>query len=333
MKKIVVDLLNNDGGEEALIEASLKFAFENKDYFLYLVGHEELIKKINTKKVGNIQIFNSTNLIHIESSPREVLRQESSMLEAFNVLKNEDADAIISSGDSGAFTSLSFFKIERLHPEIKPAFMPVMATVNEGQKMLLLDAGANLDVTSETLINWAKIATLYYKLLIENKEKITVGLLNIGSEDYKGSLLNQETNKNFKISKNNFIYEGFLEPDDAIKGKVDIVVTNGISGNIFLKTMESSFLNVLKLLKGIFYKNLKNKFAALLLKKDLKKFKERYDYRNTGGAYIAGLNKVVVKAHGSSDSLAFYSALQQVKNAIEKNLTEVLKKEIEAWND
>ncbi|AZG68539.1 phosphate acyltransferase PlsX [Mycoplasma struthionis] len=324
MKTIVFDLLNVDNGELEAIKAAKEFLKENKDYYLYLVGNQELIKKELKGFENQIEIINSDKIAHKVLSVRDALKEESSMLTAFEIL-NEKADAILSSGDSGSFITLSTLKVKRLPGISRPAFMPIMPSSQENN-FLLLDAGANIDIKANYLVEWASVAKEYFEILF-NKKRPKVAILNIGTEDYKGKEEHKEANEILKANNQDFDYLGFVEPKNPLNGEVDILLADGYAGNIFLKTMESSFLGVAKRLKKMLLRNFKTKIAALILKKDLKAFKKRYDYRYVGGAYIIGLNKVVVKAHGSSDALAFYSALNQIKIALDHDLINKLNKE------
>ncbi|WP_330463310.1 phosphate acyltransferase PlsX [Metamycoplasma gateae] len=337
MKRIVFDVLNNDGGIVNAVYAALTFKSKNKDYELALVGDKKIIvDTINSSSFSLTEddfiIIDSSDLVHIDNNPRDVLKRSSSMLDTFKYLKENDFDAILSSGDSGALLTLSTLLIKRLPNVVRPAFMPILPTLVEDKNTLLLDAGANIETSPEYLNSWAIVATEYYKLIF-NKENPTVGLLNIGTEEYKGSANIKEAFSKLKDNKKISFY-GFIEPKNAIAGDVDIILAEGQSGNIFLKTLESSFLGFGKLLKSIIHKNIKTKIGGLLLKKDLKKFKERFDYRNVGGAFIIGLDKIVVKAHGGSDEIAFENALNQIKFLLDKeNFINNIAKNLEGGGD
>ncbi|ACF07493.1 fatty acid/phospholipid synthesis protein PlsX [Metamycoplasma arthritidis] len=327
-KKIIFDLLNSDGGETLAILAAKKFAHENPNYKLLLVGNQESINNIFKNNLPeNIEIVHSPKLLHKTDNPREILREESSMLSAFNLLKEDKGSAILSSGDSGSFLTLSALKVNRISGVLRPSFMPIMPSTNGGH-FLLTDVGANVDVKPEYLVEWAKIAVEYHKLFFKTEGKQKLAILNIGTEDYKGPEVSREANKMLMESKNSFDYIGFIEPRDIIDGKADIVISDGYAGNIFLKTMESSFLAFGKMLKSAIHKNIITKIGGLLLKKPLKAIKNKFDYHTVGGAFIIGPNKVVVKAHGSSDELAFYSALKQIKRALDENIIEKVERAI-----
>ena len=333
MKKIIFDLLNNDGGELEAIKAAKKFAIENPNYYLILVGNEKNITSIiDINKVKNIEIFQSDSITHKVDNFRELLRQKSSMLDSFNLMETKNADGLLSSGDSGAFISIATLKIKRLNGVSRPAFMPIIPSILNSN-FFLLDVGANLEIKPNYLFEWAIIANIFYSTLYGNKVN-NFGILNIGTEDYKGLPILKEANELIKnqAKEIGFNYKGFVEPSDLIEGKVNVALSDGYAGNIFLKTLESSFMNFGKLFKNILLLNLKNKIAGLLIKKDLIKLKKKFDYRNTGGAFIVGLEKVIVKAHGRSDEIAFYNALNQIKIALENNVVDIIKNKLDSFN-
>ena len=333
MKKIIFDLLNNDGGELEAIKAAKKFAIENPNYYLILVGNEKNITSIiDINKVKNIEIFQSNSITHKVDNFRELLRQKSSMLDSFDLMERKNADGLLSSGDSGAFISIATLKIKRLNGVSRPAFMPIIPSILNSN-FFLLDVGANLEIKPNYLFEWAIIANIFYSTLYGNKVN-NFGILNIGTEDYKGLPILKEANELIKnqAKEIGFNYKGFVEPSDLIEGKVNVALSDGYAGNIFLKTLESSFINFGKLFKNILLLNLKNKIAGLLIKKDLIKLKKKFDYRNTGGAFIVGLEKVIVKAHGRSDEIAFYNALNQIKIALENNVVDIIKNKLDSFN-
>ncbi|TPE57717.1 phosphate acyltransferase PlsX [[Mycoplasma] falconis] len=332
-KRIVFDVLNNDNGQIKAIQAAKKFISENPDYQLILVGDANVINKELGEFKNNIEVVDNNFIVSIKESPRDVLRQKSSMSEAFEILAEDKADAILSSGDSGAYITLSSLKVKRLNGISRPAFMPIVPSLSL-KNFLLLDCGANINIKEEFFLEWAKVASVYYKLINNSDETPKIGLLNLGTEDYKGDEVHKAANnllKNYETDQ--FNYYGFIEPGQAISGDFQIVLADGYGGNIFLKTMENTFSGFGKLLKNIIYKNLFTKISGLWLKPGLRKMKNRYDYRNTGGAYIVGLNKVVVKAHGGSDEIAFYNALNQVKKALENDVINKLQQNLGQDNE
>ena len=238
MKKIIFDLLNNDGGELEAIKAAKKFSIENPNYYLILVGNEKNITSIiDINKVKNIEIFQSDSITHKVDNFRELLRQKSSMLDSFDLMERKNADGLLSSGDSGAFISIATLKIKRLNGVSRPAFMPIIPSILNSN-FFLLDVGANLEIKPNYLFEWAIIANIFYSTLYGNKVN-NFGILNIGTEDYKGLPILKEANELIKnqAKEIGFNYKGFVEPSDLIEGKVNVALSDGYAGNIFLKTL------------------------------------------------------------------------------------------------
>ncbi|MBU4691137.1 phosphate acyltransferase PlsX [Mycoplasma zalophi] len=334
MKKIVVDTLNNDNGSKYAIKASYKWALENPDYTLILFGNNKDLQELNINLPKNVIFNHSPFIVTKTQNLREILKNPSSMLEATEFTKTNDVDALLSSGDSGSLVTITTLKLQRLQGVSRPAFMPLMPKKNGGQ-FLLLDVGANIETKTEYLVQWSKIATIFYKSLF-NKNNPQLALLNIGTEDYKGQTIQQEAHYILKNSKNLFQYAGFIEPNQILNGDVDVVVSDGYAGNILLKSMEGAFSTFFILLKDAFLASWINKLAALLLKKELRKIKNKFDYKQVGAATIIGFNKIVAKAHGRSDENAFYGALNQLKQIIEAQTIEKIQvhlSEIEENNE
>ena len=258
MKKIVVDLLNNDNGEIEAIKAVNRFANENKNYTFYIVGTKQNIDQYLDKKLTNVVVKNNNEIVSkLSENIREILSKNSSMLESFEILNDENADGILSSGDSGSFITMATLKIRRIKNITRPAFMPIVPSQKDNHKYLLLDAGANLNIKEEYLLHWGLIATEFYKLLF-NKQTIKLGILNIGTEQYKGieTVKNSYTLFDKKLMDENSIdFVGFIEPKNIIQGDVDVALADGYAGNLFLKTLESSFMTFAKILKNIFLFN------------------------------------------------------------------------------
>ncbi|MDC8937199.1 phosphate acyltransferase PlsX [Metamycoplasma hyosynoviae] len=328
-KKIIFDVMNSDNGEICAIQAANKFAKEFPNYTLVLVGNQETINNNIDKRLKNLEVVNSSKVVKkATANIRELLREESSMLTSFEEL-NKGADAILSSGDSGAFTIISSLKIKRLDGIERPAFMPIIPSANPEKNFLLLDAGANVEIKSTNIVEWAELANVVFKNLFSKNDFVKVGILNIGTENYKGISAIKEANELIISAKNlDYEYLGFVEPNNVINGESDVVLADGYAGNIFLKTYESATKSMASIFKKAFMKNLKTKIGALLLRKELNKIKTRYDYRNIGGAFIIGLEKIIVKAHGSSDEVAFYGALNQIRFGLENNLIDKIKEKL-----
>ncbi|QJG67241.1 phosphate acyltransferase PlsX [Mycoplasma phocoenae] len=325
MKTIVFDILNNDNGSSQALAAAVQFAKENNNYKLKLFGDSTQIKDVQLP--DNIEFVHSPNLLKKTENLRDVLRTNSSMLDAIKALSEPDHVAILSSGDSGSYLTMATLKIKRLNNISRPAFMPLIPKRKDGS-FLLLDVGANLEVKANYLTEWAKLGSLFYSTM-NNTQKPSVALMNIGTEDYKGLESHKEANLILKQNKN-INYLGFIEPKDIFdkQKNIDVVVCDGYAGNMILKTMETSFLTMGRLIKEAILSTFVSKIGGLLIKKSIKKLGKKFDYRNVGAAYVIGLEKIVLKAHGGSDKKAFLGALNQIKIAIESNVIEKMKQEL-----
>ncbi|MDJ1645776.1 phosphate acyltransferase PlsX [Mycoplasma sp. M5725] len=327
MKKIAFDIMGNDKGILPAIQASVQFVEQNPTFEIILVGNEDEINKHYKKKLNNIKIKDSKITLKFTQQFRSVLNQSSSMIDAIKMVKNDEADAVLSCGDSGMYLASSTFLIGRMPNISRPAFMPFIPTIKKDKQFLLLDVGANRENTAQQLLEWAKLSSSFYKHMF-NKENPIVKLINIGEEEYKGTTLVRETasllQQEFTIN-----YQGFIEPRILLNNETDIAIIDGFSGNLILKSMEGAILVFKSLLKESILKTGWRKFLALLLKPAFKEVGEKFDYRNVGAAWVIGLNKIVIKTHGSSDKKSFLGALNQVKIALEKNILEEVKRELE----
>lgn len=326
MKKIAFDVMGNDNGIEVAVIAAMDFIKKNDDYSIILVGDENIIQQtlIPSKR---ITIIHNPNTVNKNSNLRSAYSENNSMNEALKLLKDGLVDACLSSGDSARLMSSSIFILKRINGISRPAFMPIFPTIIKGKKFVMLDVGANLDINSTHLVQWAKLGQAFSKavLKIENPK---VSILNVGTEENKGFEEHQVANKELKeMSQNGLMnYVGFIEGRDLLAGDVDVVVTDGYAGNICLKTMEGAILNFQKIIKENLTSNIFRKLCALFLKGAFNNIKEHLDYRNVGAAWIIGVEGVIIKCHGSSDNKAYTGALEQLKIALSSNALEEFKK-------
>ena len=323
MRTIAFDMMGNDNGVRAGIEAVNEFVAKNLDYNFVLVGD---IKEINkyTKETERIRIIDSKQ-INSKMGALAARKSQNSMSVAINLVKEGKADAVISSGDSGLFLSISTLSIKRIIGVKRPAFMPIVPSVIKGQRFLLMDVGANLETSSEMLVQWAKLGQAFAKANLKvNKPR--VGIVNIGTEDKKGYSFQQKANTILKKNKK-INYLGFIESRELLNDIVDVAIVDGYAGNMILKTLEGSVLSLLKLLKEKLMSKTKYKIGALISSGAFKEVKEQLDYRNVGAAWVIGINGLAIKTHGSSDKKSYVGAFKQIRNAIENDSLDELKKE------
>lgn len=243
-------------------------------------------------------------------------------------VKEGRADACISAGNTGALMSAGLFIVGRIPGIARPALSPTLPTIDE-DGFLFLDVGANVEAKPSHLLQYGMMGSVYAEK-VRGIDNPTVGLLNVGTEDGKG---NDITKKAFELLEKapiNFI--GNVEARDLFNHVADVVVTDGFSGNVALKTIEGTAQTVFTLLKEALTSSLKTKLAAGMVRNDLKSLKNRLDYSEYGGAGLFGLAAPVIKAHGSSKQRAIVSAIKQAKHMVDKDVTETIRKTVETMN-
>lgn len=329
--KILIDAFGGDNSPEEVIAGTVEALNEKDGFTAVFVGKEEVIKELikNYKyDQKRVEIINATEVITCEEEPTVAVRRkpDSSICVAFKELKEkEEMRAFVSAGSTGAVLVGATLKLGRIKGVNRPALCPIIPTAVDGKNVILLDTGANADCKSINLLQFALMGTVYAKALgVENPK---VGLLSNGAEDEKGNMLNHEVFPMLKSAKGiNFV--GNIEAREILSGDVDVVVADGFSGNVAVKAIEGGIKTIMKLLKQGIYSSFKGKIAGLLLKDTFKEISSKLDYNNHGGALFVGVNKTVIKAHGSSKRSAFKAAvLQAVKYAhfdIADKITEIL---------
>lgn len=327
MYKIGFDVNGNDNGVKAAVKATLTFLRNNQNYKIFLIGNKKEIDCFITEKDKNLnfQIIDNSNSVLDTTNLRNSLKENSSMNQMLDMLANNEIDACLSSGDSGTYLASSSFRVKRLEGVSRAAFMPLMPTIL-GRKFLLLDVGANLETKSNYLYEWAKIANVYAKVLLNN-DYPRISLVNIGTEDYKGPVVTREAAELIKADQS-LNYQGFIEPRALMNGLCDVAVIDGYGGNLVLKSLEGAMLSFKNLLKSkIMLKSIR-KLGYLLAKGAFVDVAETLDYRNVGAAWVAGVNGIVIKSHGGSDDKAYLGALGQIKLALENKILDKVKEEL-----
>lgn len=329
--RIVIDAMGGDHAPEEIIKGAINAVNKFSDLTCILTGKEGKINRILDNyeyRSNSIEIVNASQVVNMLDKPSEVLRKkkDSSLIVGTNLVKDNKAEAFISAGNTGAVMASGIFNIGRVS-EVK---RPPIATVFPSKigKTIVLDAGANVDSSPQHLIQFAIMGQIYAEQVL-NITNPRVGLLSIGEEKEKGNKLNKNTYELMENDKeiNNFI--GNVEGRDIFKGNCDVVVCDGFVGNIVLKTTEGVASFVFDLLKDTLTKNLKSKLGALLLKDELKKMKEKVDYKQYGGAPLLGLQSLVIISHGSSDAQAIFSAIKVAREAIQNNVVKIIKNKLE----
>lgn len=323
--RILIDAMGGDHAPDAIVQGAIDAAKEF-DVQIVLVGRGETILKslgnlgLDTLPKG-VEVANADDVVDMHDDPATVIRtrKESSMVVGLRMLAEGQGDAFISAGSTGALLSAATLVVKRVKGIRRAALCPEIPNDN---KTLLIDCGANAECTPEFLLQFAFLGTVYAKK-VQGKANPTVGLLNIGTEDSKGTALQKETYGLLQRAHEMGLicFAGNVEARDVPLGAVDVVVADGFSGNILLKSIEGTAAFLGGLMKDMFKKNLLTKVAALLCKDGIAAFKKRMDYREVGGTMLLGITRPVVKAHGSSDARAIRSAVKQAMEAVRGDLT------------
>jgi glycerol-3-phosphate acyltransferase PlsX len=291
--KILIDAMGGDNSPDEIIKGSVE-CVNDLESEIIMIGDKNIInqkiKDIYNKNTieeitDKIKIVNATEVISNEDSPTEAIKhkKDSSMVVGFNMLKEGKGDVFLSAGSTGAFMAGGLLIVGRIPGIDRPALCPILPTY-DGKGFMLIDCGANTNCRAINLVQFAKMGTIYMKNVM-NVDSPKVGLLNIGAEEGKGNELTKEVYLKLEEDKDVNFY-GNIEGRDIFDGSVDVVLTDGFTGNIALKTIEGLGGMVNKLLKEELLKNWYTKLIALLLKPALKKFKKRLDYSEYGGALL-----------------------------------------------
>ncbi|WP_419888528.1 phosphate acyltransferase PlsX [Neobacillus niacini] len=324
--KIAIDAMGGDHAPKEIVIGAMKAVEAFSDIHITLVGDETKIKEYLTNQ-ERISILHTSEVILGTDEPVRAVRRKktASMVLAAQQVADGNADACISAGNTGALMAAGLFVVGRIEGIDRPALTPTLPTIG-GEGFLLLDVGANVDAKPEHLLQYAIMGSIYSEK-VRGIVKPRVGLLNIGTEEKKGTDLTKQAFELLKNANVNFV--GNVEARDLLDGAADVVVTDGFTGNMVLKTVEGTALSMFKMLKTTLMSSLKSKLAAAVLKPEFKVLKNTLDYSEYGGAGLFGLKAPVIKAHGSSNGQAIFSAIRQTREMVEKNVVGLIKKSVE----
>ena len=318
---IAVDAMGGDKGAEVSVAGALQALEEIPSLRLKLVGGPEVLLPMLTGQsseiTDRIEVVPASEVVGMDERPRDALRKkkDSSMRVAINLVRNGDADACVSSGNTGALMATARFVLRTLPGIDRPAIISVVPAI--GGHTHMLDLGANADCTAAQLFQFAVMGSVV-ATDIHGIARPKVGLLNIGEEDIKGNELIREAGRLLSDSDLNYI--GFVEGDDIFSGDVDVVVTDGFTGNVSLKTMEGVSHMVSAYMRSEFTRNALNKLLGLLASPVLRSLKNRLDPRRYNGASLVGLTGIVIKSHGGADEFAFKNAIGTAMIEIDKGV-------------
>ena len=332
--KIIVDAMGGDNAPQAPVLGAIQ---ANKEYGvdILLVGRgEEILKVLADNGIADlpagVEIAHASEVVEMCDNPATAFREkkDSSLTVGLNLLKSGAGDAFVSAGSTGALLAGATLLVKRIKGIRRAALAPVVPTGNGGA--VLIDCGANAECPPEYLLQFAYMGSYYAEHVLGRPEP-RVGLLNIGAEPSKGTSLQttvypmlQEAAARGRI---NFV--GNVEAREAVEGAVDVIVSDGYSGNIFLKTMEGTGLFMARELKKMFKKNALTMLAAALVSGGLKDFKKLMSADEVGGTALVGISKPVIKAHGSSNALAIQNAIRQASRYVSSGIIESIAENID----
>lgn len=329
--KIAVDAMGGDNAPKAIVEGVVLAASEFKDMEFILYGNEEAIKPFLSNE-SNIRIVHTDEKIESEDDPIRSIRRKknASMVLAAQAVKNKEADALFSAGNTGALLTAGLLIIGRIKGIDRPGLLVTLPVITEPNKGFnLMDVGANADSKPENIHQYAILGSEYAKF-VQGIEEPTVGLLNNGTEENKG---NDLTKRAYQLLKDEPMihFVGNVEARDILSGVADVVVTDGFTGNAVLKTIEGTAMSMMKLLKSAVYDNgTKAKLGGLLLKDSLSEMKDVLDYSKHGGSVLFGIKAPVVKTHGSTEKEAVYFTIKQIHEMLASKVIDDLVSHFEA---
>lgn len=332
--RIIIDAMGGDNAPHAIVAGAVRAARELNTEVVLVGRGADILQALEQQGITNlpkgVEVANAEDVVDMHDDPSTVVRKrrDSSMVVGLRMLSEGKGDAFISAGSTGAVLTAATLIVKRIPGIRRAAMAPILPTATG--RCVLIDCGANAECTPEFLLQFACMGSFYAKatLGIDNPR---VGLLNIGAEDSKGTELQRQTYSLLqRLSEAGAIqFIGNVEARDVPLGGADVVVADGFSGNILLKTMEGTAKLVTGEMKKVFLQNGLTKLAALVCKKGLEELKQKMDYREVGGTPFLGVTKPVIKAHGSSDELAVFHAVRQAVETVQSDLVGAIEANME----
>ena len=329
--KIAVDAMGGDGSPKKVIDGLIHNHKFNKENFFKIFGHEGEIKKCLKNKISKdfYEIVHTENRVMSTDSPLEAAKRgkDTSMWLAIESVKKKETDIVISAGNTGALLVLAKLNLKMIENIDKPALSALWP--NKRGMSVVIDLGANIECSSKNLLDFSIMGASLYKSLYPN-ENPNVALLNIGSEELKGNEIIKETFQKLNEKKNNnFSFAGYIEGNQLMNGDVNVIVSDGFTGNVALKTAEGTANFIIDELKIALGGTIIGKISSFLNISNLKKFKKRLDPRLYNGAILIGLDSPVVKSHGGTDFIGFSNSIDVCNRIIKGNLIEKITENIQ----
>jgi len=328
--KIAVDAMGGDGSPKKVIDGIILNHQSNKNNFFKIFGNSEKISNLINGKLSEdfYEIINTDNIVKSTDSPLEGAKRgkDTSMWLAVESVKNREADIVISAGNTGALLVISKLNLKMIENIDKPALSALWP--NKKGMSVVLDLGANIECSSKNLFDFSIMGASLFTSLYPTM-KPNIGLLNIGSEEFKGNEIIKETYQILNDKKsNNYDFAGYIEGNELMNGEVNVIVSDGFTGNVALKTAEGTANFITSELKKAMTGTILGKISSILNVSNLKKFKNRLDPRLYNGAIFIGLDSPVVKSHGGTDYIGFSNSLDVCNRIVKGNLIEKIKQNI-----
>ena len=317
MPKIAIDAMGGDHAPQAVIEGALLAAHDFSAEII-LVGDPEAIEREVAKHRGapKFQVLPASQVVTMHESPSAALRKkDSSMAVAFELMRKGEVDAVVSAGNSGAMMAIGMFVMGTLARVARPAILVVVPSLSKGT--VIVDAGANVDCKPRHLVQFGHMGSIYSERVLGVSEP-RVGVLSNGEEESKGNDLTRAASEQLAATSLNYI--GYVEGRDIFNGRVDVVVCDGFTGNIALKSMEGVASFAGQVLKSAFKKNIPSRLGYLLSRNSLSEAYRRLDYAEYGGAPLIGLDGVAIIAHGGSNPRAIKNAIRAARDSVSQEM-------------
>lgn len=326
--RIAIDAMGGDNAPREIVQGVIDAAPNYPNYEFILVGNENKIKETLTedKHIANIKIHHAEDIITGDDEPVRAVRRkkDASMVVCARLVKDKEAEAMITAGNTGAFLAAGLLIVGRLPGVQRPALAPIFPST-VGQGTMVLDVGANMDARPEYLYQHAVLGSIYMQQMMGIASP-RVGLANIGTEPGKGNDLVKEVYDLLEKSNLNFV--GNVESRDIMADKCDVLVCDGFTGNIILKTLEGAASTIFGTLKADIKASLRGQLGGALLLPIFKGLNKKLDYREVGGAPLLGLNGACIKSHGSSDRYAIVNAIKQTSKFLDQDTLALMIKEL-----
>ena len=328
--KIAVDAMGGDNSPKKVIDGIIHNHQKNNNIFFKIFGNKKEIEKLIEKKINtnNFEIIHTENSVLSTDSPLEAAKRgkDTSMWLAIDSVKKKEADIIISAGNTGALLVIAKLNLNMIENIDKPALSALWP--NKSGMSVVLDLGANIECSSKNLFDFSIMGASLYTSLYPNK-KPNIGLLNIGSEEFKGNEIIKDTFRILNKKKSpNFDFSGYIEGNQIMDGDINVIISDGFTGNIALKTAEGTANFIIKELKKSMTSSILGKISSLLNYSNLNRFKKRLDPRLYNGAIFLGLDSPVVKSHGGTDFIGFSNSLDVCDRIVKGDLIEKIKRNI-----